>query len=159
MNSLSDNMMKKLLTILTTCMLGACSVTDYRVKTESHSQFSADGKQVKVEQLLKTSQSWDGTDLPAYPYAEPEITMLKVTIPVGVTLDMHKHLVINAAYMLRGHLKVISATGDELELKAGDTIAEMVNSWHQGMNIGAEPVEIVVFYAGAKGTALTVKQQ
>lgn len=151
--------MKKLLTILTISLLSACSVTDYSVKTDAHSQFSAQGNQVKVEQLLKTTQSWDGSDLPVYPYAQPEVTMLKVTIPVGVTLDMHKHLVINAAYLLRGHLKVSSSKGDELELKAGDSIAEMVNTWHEGMNIGAEPVEIIVFYAGAKDKPLTVKKE
>ena len=38
------------------------------------------------------------------------------------------------------------------EQSRSDSIVEMVNSWHKGMNIGAEPVELIVFYAGAYRT-------
>ena len=150
--------MKKLLPLVFCSLTSACSVTNYSEKTSTHSQFSENGSNIAVEQLAKTSTSWDDTQLPNYPYAQPEITILKVTIPVGLAIDTHKHQVINAAYILRGHLKVISEKGDEIEFKAGDGLVEMINTWHYGVNIGQEPVEIIVFYAGAKNMPLNIKK-
>jgi quercetin dioxygenase-like cupin family protein len=110
---------------------------------------------VRVEQLAKTSESWDGTPLPAYPEGKPEVTILKYTIPAKTRLPMHKHNVINAGILLRGNLKVVAEDGRELQLKAGDTIVELVNKWHFGISEGDGPVEIVVFYAGTPTRALT----
>ena len=44
-----------------------------------------------------------------------------------------------------------------LHLKAGDPIVEVVDTWHYGRNDGDTPAEIIVFYAGVKGTPITVK--
>lgn len=113
---------------------------------------------VKVEQLSKTSQSWNGQTLPNYPTGKPEVTILKVTIPPGTKLPTHKHQVINAAVMLKGELTVVSEHDEKLYLKAGDPIVELVETWHYGINEGTEPVELIVFYAGTPGLAITVKQ-
>lgn len=110
---------------------------------------------IKVEQLAKTSLSWDGTPLPAYPEGKPEVTILKYTIPAKARLPLHRHNVINAGLMLRGELRVVAEDGKELRLKAGDTIIELANKWHYGVNEGEEPVEIVVFYAGSPARPLT----
>ena len=64
--------------------------------------------------------------MPEYPKGQPEVTILKITVPKGV-------------------------------LKAGDTIAEVVDQWHFGANTGDEPTEILVFYVGVKGKPITVK--
>ena len=45
-----------------------------------------------------------------------------------------------------------------LELKAGDALIEVVNRWHYGVNEGDESVEIVVFYAGTKERAYSIKK-
>ncbi|MFP3541729.1 cupin, partial [Pseudomonas sp. SIMBA_044] len=41
---------------------------------------------IQVEQLLKTGQSWDSTPYAAYPAGQPEITVLKITIPPHTAL-------------------------------------------------------------------------
>lgn len=115
-------------------------------------------KGADVVVLSKSTASWDNSVLPAYPTGDPEISILKITIPVGVTLPLHKHPVINAGYMLRGKLTVVSDDGKVLHLKAGDSIVELVNKFHYGKNEGLEPVEIIVFYAGEKGKEITVKK-
>lgn len=109
-------------------------------------------------QLVKATHSWDGTPLPAYPQAQPEVTILRITIPGGAKLPLHHHPVINAGILTRGRLQVVTTQGKELLLKAGDPIIEVVNTVHYGYNPDNEPAEIVVFYAGAEGTALAVKQ-
>jgi quercetin dioxygenase-like cupin family protein len=110
----------------------------------------------EVITLAKTSNSWNGDKLPKYLDGEPEITILKIIIPPKTKLDLHKHPEINAGVVLKGELTVISETQDTLYLKAGESIVELVNKWHFGRNDSTKPVELIVFYAGVKGTPITV---
>jgi quercetin dioxygenase-like cupin family protein len=113
---------------------------------------------VQADTLAKSTASWDGNRLPAYPGAAPEISILRIRIPPGANLPMHKHPVINAGYMVRGELTVVTEDNKTLRLKAGDALVEVVNTWHYGMNEGKETAEIVVFYAGTAETPITVKK-
>lgn len=106
--------------------------------------------QTQVVVLAKSSQSWEGSPLPAYPKEAPEISVLKITIPPHTTLPLHKHPIINVGYMVKGTLKVVTEEGEVLHLSAGDAIIEVVEKWHYGVNESDEPVEIVVVYAGTK---------
>lgn len=112
--------------------------------------------EVRVEKLMQTTQSWNGDELPDYPVGKPEISILKVIIPPHSKLALHKHPVINAGILLTGELTVISEKNDTLHIKAGDTISEVVETWHYGVNEGDETAEIVVFYAGVVGTPLSI---
>jgi quercetin dioxygenase-like cupin family protein len=69
---------------------------------------------------------------------------------------MHKHPVINAGVLIKGNLTVTTESGRILELKAGDPIIEVVETWHYGQNKGDQPAEIIVFYAGAKEEPVTI---
>jgi quercetin dioxygenase-like cupin family protein len=113
---------------------------------------------VRVSVLAEAASSWDGTPLPAYSGEAPQITILRIIIPAGTTLPMHKHPVINAGVLLSGELSVFSEDGKSLHLRAGDAVVEVVNKWHYGVNTGAGPAEILVFYAGALETPITVKK-
>jgi quercetin dioxygenase-like cupin family protein len=111
---------------------------------------------IEVTTLVKTTESWNGKQLPKYPDGNPEITILKIIIPPKTKLPLHKHPDINAGILLKGELTVISEANDTLYLKAGEPIVELVNTWHFGRNDGTEPVEIIVFYAGIQGTPITI---
>jgi quercetin dioxygenase-like cupin family protein len=114
---------------------------------------------VQVETLAKTSSSWDGDMLPFYPETEPEITILRIKIPAGFKLPIHKHPVINAGVLLKGELTVLTEDENEsLHLEAGDSIVELVNKWHFGFNMGDETAELIVFYVGTPGTPITITQ-
>ncbi|MDB4752438.1 cupin domain-containing protein, partial [Winogradskyella sp.] len=97
-----------------------------------------------------------GKLLPKYLDGNPEITILKIIIPPKAKLPLHKHPEINAGVLLKGKLRVISKENDTLMLKAGEPIVELVNVWHYGENPGTVPAEIIVFYAGVKGTPITI---
>jgi quercetin dioxygenase-like cupin family protein len=118
---------------------------------------AASAQDVAVEQLIKTTDSWNGVSLPDYSDAETEITMLKITIPPHTSLPHHLHPVINVAYMLKGELTVISAKGEKKIIKSGDPLVELVNQEHYGVNNGDDPVEILVVYFGQVGKPITVK--
>ena len=117
-----------------------------------------DGPGVVVETLAKGGASWDGSPLPAYPEGQPQLTILRIRIPPGTTLPLHKHPVINAGVLTSGTLTVVTEKNDTLRLKAGDSIIEVVDKWHYGKNDGAETAEIIVFYVGSADQPLTVKQ-
>jgi len=108
--------------------------------------------------LVKSTQSWDGSSLPAYQKDAPEISVLKITISAHTTLPLHKHPIINAGYMVKGALKVVTDENKTLLLKAGDALIEVVDRWHYGVNEGDEAVEIVVFYAGTKESVYSIKK-
>jgi len=135
--------MKKLLFLLCLVVLSGCAISGSSIKS------------VEVTTLAKSSFSWDGQKLPAYPAGEPEITVLKINIPPGTKLALHKHNVINAGVVLAGELTVITDKNETLNLKAGDSLVEVVNKWHYGKNETNKPVELIVFYAGAVGLPIT----
>ncbi len=113
---------------------------------------------VEVDVLAKTSASWDGRSLPNYSNGKPEITILRIKIPPKVQLPLHEHPVINAGVLLKGELTVVTKDKEILHLKAGDSIVEVVGTWHYGKNEGNEPAEIIVFYAGVQDTPITIKK-
>ena len=113
---------------------------------------------IEADILAKSSTSWNGDSLPNYPQGKPEISILRVVIPAGATLPLHKHPMINAGLLLKGQLTVILEDSTTLHLKAGDTIIEVVNKWHYGSNEGSVPAEIIVFYAGTQGQSLNIKK-
>ena len=119
---------------------------------------AADDDTVTVDVLTKTGSSWDQSVLPDYPKGKPEITILRIKIPSGVLLPLHKHPVINAGVLLNGELTVMTKDNKTLHLKAGDPIVEVVNKWHYGKNEGTEPAEIIVFYAGTQDMSITIKK-
>jgi len=113
---------------------------------------------VHTDVLAKTSLSWDGSQLPDYPKGSPELTILRIKIPPGVQLPLHKHPVINAGVLLSGELTVVTEDNRILHLKAGESIVEVVDKWHYGKNEGDKMAEILVFYAGVSNTPITVKK-
>ena len=114
--------------------------------------------EVKVTQIAKATKQWDGSPLPPYPTQNPEITILAYEIPSGVRLPVHKHPVINAGVVLQGRLTVVTNEGKQLMLNPGDSIVELVNQWHYGVNQGPDPVKLIMFYAGEVGVPLVIKE-
>ena len=60
------------------------------------------GTGIHVDELVKTTASWNGALLPAYDQGTPEVTILKITIAPKTELPMHEHPVINAGVLLKG---------------------------------------------------------
>lgn len=53
---------------------------------------------------------------------------------------------------------MIAESGKQITLNAGDSIVELVNQWHYGVNQGDEPVKLIMFYAGEVGVPLVIKK-
>jgi quercetin dioxygenase-like cupin family protein len=115
--------------------------------------------QIKVDQVLQTTQSWDRIPYPNYPTGQPQVTVLRITIPPNTALHWHRHPFISVGYLLSGHLTLEKLdTGERTVLRAGQAGAETVQRTHRGFT-GDEPVELIVFYAGQIGVPLTIDEE
>jgi len=111
------------------------------------------------EVLLKTTCTWDNAEYKRLKIKHPEVTVLKIVINVNEELAMHKHDLVNIAYVKKGTLTVITDDNKEITLQEGECLPELIGKYHYGKNTGNVPVELVVFYIGEKGTPLSVNKQ
>jgi quercetin dioxygenase-like cupin family protein len=112
---------------------------------------------IVVDQLLQATRSWDGNKYPRYATGQPQITILRISIPPNTALDWHEHPMISAAYVVSGQITLeIRATRKRKTIYAGQALAESVATVHRGYTTN-QPVELVVFYAGAVGLPLSIK--
>jgi quercetin dioxygenase-like cupin family protein len=108
--------------------------------------------------LLKTTSTWDNAAYKKLKIKKPEVTVLKIIINVNEELPMHKHDLVNIAYVKKGILTVVTDKNEEITLHEGECLPELVGKYHYGKNTGNEPVELIVFYIGEKGTPLSVNK-
>lgn len=109
---------------------------------------------IKVKPLVKTTTSWNGAPI-AYPRGQAEITGIIIELAVGGETGWHDHPVPSFALMLEGTLEVTLRDGRSKRFGPGEAIVEVVDTAHNGRNVGDTPVKLVVFYAGAAGGGLT----
>ncbi len=112
---------------------------------------------VKVTPVLKTTTSWDGKLL-QYPAGQAEVSGMIIEIAPGGETGWHKHAAPSFGMLLDGELEVQLKDGATKRIRKGESIAEVVDTFHNGRNVGAVPVRILVFYAGAVGQSLTIKE-
>lgn len=124
-----------------------------------HDDHDVHDSKIEIKELAKSTKSWNGELLPAYPKGQPEVTILKITVPPKTKLALHRHPYINAGVLLKGELTVVTEDHRKLKIKAGDSIVELVNQLHFGENTTDQPAEIIVFYAGVEGRPVTIKQE
>jgi quercetin dioxygenase-like cupin family protein len=111
---------------------------------------------VKTTLILKTTTTTGNYPVKYLNTERPEITAIKVEINPGAETGWHSHPVPLYAYVLEGNLTVELKGGKTYHFTAGDTIVEVVNIPHNGMNLGTVPVVLIAFYTGEIGTPNTL---
>ena len=114
-------------------------------------------QQVTSEELIRTSQSWDGVELPDYFEGKPELVAVKYVFPAGKKLGWHHHPVMNYGVLIQGELTIIGQDGKEKVVHEGEAVVEMVNTIHHGENRGTKPVILYMFYLSKEGEQLAVQ--
>ena len=142
--------MRKILTVA--ALLAICASF-----TTAHALDSGAAAPVVVTPVKTTAVTSTGQPL-ILPRQNVEVTASIYDIAPGATLPVHKHPFARYAYVLAGTLQVTNVdTGKSDVFKAGDFVVEMIDQWHRGSNIGADPVKLVVIdqiEAGAEATVL-----
>jgi quercetin dioxygenase-like cupin family protein len=94
------------------------------------------------------------------PRENVEVTASIYDIAPGATLPVHKHPFARYGYVLAVTLKVTNVdTGKSDVYETGDFIVEMIGQWHQGSNIGVDPVKLLVIDQIEAGSQATVLKQ
>ncbi len=112
---------------------------------------------VKSVELIRTSQSWDGVELPDYLQGRPELVAVKYEFPAGQKLGWHHHPVMNYGILVQGELTIIGQDGKEKVVHEGEAVVEMVNTIHHGENRGTKTAILYMFYLSQKGEQLAVQ--
>ena len=114
---------------------------------------------VVVTPLASTTVTASGQPI-TLPQKNAQVLVSSYEIPPGATLPVHKHPFPRYAYVLAGNLQVTNVdTGKSNTYKTGDFIVEMIGQWHQGANIGAEPVKLLVIDQVEEGMPSTVLRE
>ena len=101
--------------------------------------------------LLQTTQSWNSKPYTNYPKGQPQLTMIKLTIPPHTALPWHTHAFPNAIYVLSGSLTLHDrASGATKVITQGQAVGESVDDEHRGES-GDEPAVLLITYAGTPG--------
>jgi quercetin dioxygenase-like cupin family protein len=115
--------------------------------------------EIKVEPLLKTDTTSIGQKI-IYPnFQNDEVTISKVMIPPGKSTGWHKHSIPVFAYVLKGTLTVEFENIKSRQFPEGSSFAEVLDTFHNGINKGKENVVLIAFYMGEKGKALSVHKE
>jgi quercetin dioxygenase-like cupin family protein len=110
--------------------------------------------QSSAQLLLKSDKSWDGGEV-SYPIGKAEITSIKLRLEEGKNTKFHCHPVPTFGYILSGQLQVETKDDKTIVMNQGESLLEVMKTTHQGTAING-PVELVVFYAGAKDIPNTI---
>ncbi len=87
----------------------------------------------------------------------PNVVVTMATFAPGARLPVHKHLYPHYGYVVSGVLSVTNEeTHKSFDLKPGEFLVEMNNTWHYGQNKGAVPVKLLVIDHLPKGVTSNV---
>ena len=138
--------------------LNACNQarTEEPAAQEEVTQEEPEAKVVSTE-LIRTSQSWDGVDLPDYFQGKPELVAVKYVFPAGKKLGWHHHPVMNYGILVQGELTIIGLDGQTKVVHEGEAVVEMVGTIHHGENRGDKDVILYMFYLSKEGEELAVQ--
>ena len=145
-------------TLMTSCKK-SCHCTCTQTEKAQTETVQADEvlTEVQATELIRTSQSWDGVELPDYFKGRPELVAVKYVFPAGKKLGWHHHPVMNYGILAQGELTIIGKDGQEKVVHEGEPVVEMVNTIHHGENRGDKPVILYMFYLSQKDLPLAVQ--
>ena len=114
-------------------------------------------KDIKTTELIRTSQSWDGAQLPDFPQGQPELRVVRLDFPIGAKTRWHHHSVVNYGIVQQGDLTIVCQDGTEKTFHEGEALVEVIGTIHRGENRGSKPVILNMFYFSSPGTEITIQ--
>ena len=124
---------------------------------KAHAENEFPEPKVEAEELIRTSQSWDGVELPDYFEGRPELVAVKYVFPPGMKLGWHHHVAMNYGVLVQGELTIMGQDGKTKVVHEGEAVVEMVGTIHHGENRGTKPVILYMFYLSQKDLPLAVQ--
>lgn len=112
-----------------------------------------------IKELLKTDTTSIGQKITYPDFADPTVTMLKITIPPGKSTGWHKHNIPVFAYVVKGTLTVETEDHRFIKFNEESTFAEMRDTYHNGKNMEDSDLVLIAIYMGGKGQKLSIPKE
>jgi quercetin dioxygenase-like cupin family protein len=106
--------------------------------------------------LLQTSTTVEGQPI-RFPQGDNQFTAVLGEIAPGGQAGRHMHTVPLLVYILEGSLSIEMEGHGTHEVTAGEAFTEVVNTWHNGRNLGSTPARFLIVFAGQDGTPITIR--
>ncbi len=112
---------------------------------------AADAPTVQVQPVARTNTTIIGQ--PIIVPEKPDVLVSIATFPPGSRLPEHQHRFPHYVYVMEGVLTVVNTDANKsFDVKAGDFVVEMEDTWHYGINNGTVPVKLLVIDQVPAGT-------
>jgi quercetin dioxygenase-like cupin family protein len=106
--------------------------------------------------LLQTSTTVKGQPI-RFPQGDNQFTAVLGEIAPGGQAGRHMHPVPLLVYMLEGSLSIEMEGHGTHDVRAGEAFTEVINTWHNGRNLGTTPAKFLIVFAGQDGTPITIR--
>ncbi len=113
-------------------------------------------KDIMIEPVLKTDTTSIGQKIIFPNFTNNEVTICKITIPKAASTGWHKHETPVFAYVLKGNLTIELENGKKMRFPENSSFAEVINTFHNGVNQGNEDVILIAFFLENKGERLSI---
>lgn len=114
------------------------------------------GAGVQITPLLRTETTWNGQVI-TYPKGPAQVTAMTVEIAPGAETGWHIHPVPSFGFVLQGSLEVTLKDGKKKRVEEGQAIPEVIDTAHNGRNVGTKPLKLLVVYAGTTEKPISIK--
>ena len=104
-----------------------------------------------LKTIIQTETTMIGQPI-RFPQTDAQLTAVIAEVAPGGQVGRHLHPVPLFVYILEGTLTIDMEQHGTHAFKAGDGLAEIVNAWHNGRNLGDKPCRFLIVFAGQKGT-------
>ncbi|HSW21943.1 MAG TPA: cupin domain-containing protein [Burkholderiaceae bacterium] len=104
-----------------------------------------------LKTIVQTETTMIGQPI-RFPQSDGQITAVLAEVAPGGQVGRHLHPVPLFVYILEGALTIDMEQHGTHTFRAGEGLAEIVNSWHNGRNLGDKPCRFLIVLAGQKGT-------
>ena len=106
--------------------------------------------------LLQTSTTVRDQPI-RFPQGDNQFTAVLGEIAPGGQAGRHMHTVPLLVYILEGSLSIEMEGHGTHVVSAGEAFTEVVNTWHNGRNLGSTPARFLIVFAGQDGTPITIR--
>jgi quercetin dioxygenase-like cupin family protein len=106
--------------------------------------------------ILEASTTFTGQPI-RFPQSDGQIVAVLAEVAPGGQVGRHLHPNPLFVYILEGTLTIEMEGHGTHAFSAGEALAEVVNTWHNGRNLGDRPVKFLIVVAAQEGTPIIVR--
>jgi quercetin dioxygenase-like cupin family protein len=106
--------------------------------------------------VLQTGTTFTGQPI-HFPQGPNQLVAVLAEVAPGGQVGRHLHPNPLFVYILEGTLTIEMEGHGTHAFRAGEGLAEVVNTWHNGRNLGDGPVRFLIVFAAQEGTPTIVR--